>query len=155
MNKELSLMKRKPRHRSSLAVLKQLATENVYLNLNRQRDDVMGLLDLGNVGLKISDIFSQRFGSDREQGEDTFAAEAAGKLGSPSFRGWSAGEKLAWRRWSPLVALLKDLDRWPATDRDALVQLIRGKGGRQELDYLRRFNEHGRLRKAVVKLAES
>ncbi len=154
MGRELSTMKRRPRHRSSLAVLRQLATENVYLNLNGQRDDVVGVLDLANVGLKITDLFARRFGSDREQGERVLAVEAAEKLGVSGFRGWSAGQRLAWRRWSPVVALLNSLQRWPASDRDALVQLIRAKGSRQELDYLRRFDTLGRLRKAIVKLSE-
>jgi hypothetical protein len=153
MERELSLMKRRPEHRSSLAVLEQLAAENVYLNLGKQRDDVVGILDLANVGMRITDLYAKRFGSDRELGETTLADEAARRLGVSSFRGWSAGQKLAWRRWSPLVALLNDLDRWPDADREAMVQLIHAKGGRQEIDYLQRFNDHDRLRKAIRKLA--
>ncbi|MCG8450170.1 MAG: hypothetical protein MI725_11405 [Pirellulales bacterium] len=37
----------------------------------------------------------------------------------------------------------------------ALEQLIRAKGGRQELDYLHGFDALGRLRKAVVKMEEA
>ena len=153
MNQELATMKRRPRHRSSISVLKQLATTNVYLDLHEQRDDVVGMLDLANVGLKITELFARRFGSEREQGELILAAEAAEVLGVPSFRGWAAGEKLAWRRWSPLIALLKGLDRWPAHDRQTLVQLVRAKGGRQELDYLHTFDNLGCLRKALVRMA--
>ncbi|TWU21934.1 hypothetical protein [Bythopirellula polymerisocia] len=152
MEQEMSTMKRRPRHRSSLAVLKQLATENVFLDLNKRRDDVLGVLDLAKVGLKITDLFAKRFGWEREQGEKALAAEAASTLGVASFRGWSAGEKLAWQRWSPIVALLDDLQRWPTADQEALVQIIRAKGGRQELDYLRGFDGLVRLRKAVEKL---
>jgi len=125
----------------------------MYLALNSQRDDVVGELELANVGLKITDLFAGRFGADREQGEETLAAEAAARLGVKSLRGWSAGERLAWRRWAPLVALLEDLDRWPAADREALVRLIRAKGGRRELDYLRGFDGLGPLRSAVAALA--
>jgi len=154
MKRELASMKRRPRHRSSLAVLKQLSSENVYLNLNQERDDVLGELELDNVGLKITDLLARRFGSDREQGESVLAAEAAVRMGVADFHGWSANEKLAWRRWSPLVALLKDLESWPVSDRKALVRLVRAKGGRQELDYLHGFDGLSRLRKAVVKIAK-
>ncbi|MDC0936591.1 hypothetical protein OAS39_09905 [Pirellulales bacterium] len=153
MDRELAAMKRRPRHRSSLAVLERLASENIYLNLNQQRDDVIGMLDLDYVGLKITDLLAKRFGSERELGERTLADEAASKLGADSFRGWSAGEKLAWRRWSPLLALLDHLERWPADDQKALAQLVRAKGGRRELDYLQGFDGLGRLRKAVAKMA--
>ena len=154
MQREMSAMQRRPQHRSSLAVLKQLATENLYLALNDERDDVMGELDLANVGLKITDLFANRFGSAREQGEKTLAAEAAAQLGVANFDGWSEGERLAWRRWSPLVALLNDLDDWPAADQEALVRLIRAKGGSQELDFLLGFDGLEALRKAVAKMAE-
>ncbi|NIM08978.1 MAG: hypothetical protein GTO53_07485 [Planctomycetales bacterium] len=153
MKRELSRMKRRPRHRSSLAVLKQLASENVYLNLNQDRDDVLGVLELDQVGLKITDLLAGRFGADREQGEKVLSAEAAERLGGADFQDWSAGEKLAWRRWAPLVALLDDVLRWPVNDRKAVVQLIRAKGARQELDYLHRFDGLPRLRQAVWKIA--
>jgi hypothetical protein len=152
MERELATMTRRRGHRSSRTVLKQLATENVYLNLGEPRNDVLGELELANLGLKIVDLFARRFGSDREQGENTLAVEAASRLGVSRFRGWSAGEKLAWQRWSPLIILLEDLERWPTADQEALVRLVRAKGARQELDYLHGFDGHERLRDAVVKL---
>ncbi len=152
MEQEVSAMQRRSRHRSSRAVLKRLATENVYLPLIKQRDDVVGMLNLANVGLKITDLYAHRFGADRELGERTLAAEAASRLGVNGFEGWSAGEKLAWRRWSPLVTLLNKVDRWPALDQEALVRLIRAKGSRHELDYLRGFDGLRRLREAIVSM---
>jgi hypothetical protein len=153
MNQELSKIKRKPRHRSSIAVLKQLAAENVYLNLNQQRDDVLGILDLSNVGLKIVDLFARRFGAEREQGAATLAKEAAERLQVPNLKDWSRAEKQAWRHWAPVVALLKSVERWPAADRQALVETIRAKGGRRELEYLHRFDKHQRLRAALEALS--
>ena len=64
-----------------------------------------------------------------------------------------AAERLAWRRWAPLVALLKSVERWPLADRRALVQVIRAKGGRRELEYLQRFDEHRRLRAGVAEVS--
>ncbi len=154
MQHELAAMKRQPRHRSSLAVLKQLSSENLYLDLNPPREDVMGMLDFAEVGLQITDLFADRFGAGREEGEKTLAAEAADRLPVDSFQGWTAHEKLAWRRWSPLVALLGDVDHWPSADQEALVRLIRAKGGRQELDYLHGFDGLGRLRTAILKLSQ-
>ncbi len=101
MNQELAKIKKRPRHRSPLSVLKQLASENVYLSLTHQRDDVLGMLDLAQVGLKIVDLFSSRFGSEREEGAATLAAEAAERLQVKSFRDWSRSEKVAWGRWVP------------------------------------------------------
>lgn len=152
MEQELKRMQRQPKHRSSLATLKQLVTENVYLSLDQQRDDVMGILELPNVGLHLTDLLAQRYGSDREQGETELAKEAAQKLRVKSFQGWSSNEKRAWHRWAPLVALIDDLDVWSRAEQESLVHLIRHKGSRQEIAYLHAFDAHPRLRKAIVKL---
>ncbi len=134
-------------------MLKQLCTENVYLNLDELRDDVLGMLEFPSLGMKITRLMADRFGADREEGLEVLAAEAAQRLDVSGRETWSAGEQLAWNRWSPLVALLPQLEGWPATDRQALVKLIRAKGGPRELDYLRQFDAHGRLRRAVQALA--
>ena len=52
MNEELVRMKEDPKHRSSLATLKVLASENLYFHLGKERDDAIGLLELPNVGLR-------------------------------------------------------------------------------------------------------
>ncbi len=52
-----------------------------------------------------------------------------------------------------VVALLSLVERWPADDRHELVQIIRAKGGRSELEYLRRFDGHRRLRSALQALS--
>jgi hypothetical protein len=74
-------------------------------------------------------------------------------LGLRSHEGFSAGERLAWERWSPLVLILPGVDRWSTADRRALVRVVRAKGGRRESDFLRRFDRHPRLGKALLQLA--
>jgi hypothetical protein len=154
MRRELARMKRNPRHRSSLATLKILAGENVYLHCEPARDDVIGVLSLANVGLAIVDGLARRFGSEREHGEQILAREAAERLGLASLRDLSASERQAWHRWSPLVAVLPGLDRWSAPERHALARVLIAKGGRRESDYVRAFDAHPRLRAAVRRLAE-
>jgi hypothetical protein len=127
----------------------------VFLHAAAPRRDVLGQLSLGNVGLHISHLLAARFGAERERGIHACAREAARLLGVASFAGWSAGERLAWERWSPLVLAIDDAERWPAADRRALVGVIRAKGGRRESDFVRRFDRHRRLRRAVLQLAAS
>lgn len=153
MNRELARIQQRPKHRTSPTVLRQLASDNLYLSLGAARDDVLGELNLANIGYRIVDLLAGRFGSDREHGLDVLSCEAAGRLPVSGFQNLSDGERLAWRRWSPIVALLPKLERWPDRDRESLVDLIRGKGGRHELDYVRRINESGRLRTALLRLA--
>ena len=153
MRAELTKMRADRRHRSSVATLRKLADHNVYCHLRRERDDVIGELRLSRVGLHVTDFLAQRFGSDRERGERVCAQEAAQRFGVRSRARWTAGERLAWRRWSPLLLLLRGAERWKAAERRAAVQVVRAKGGRRESDFVLRFDRHRKLRRAVVRLA--
>jgi hypothetical protein len=142
-----------PRKRSSGATLHKLSAEYVFLHAAAPRQDVLGQLSLGNIGLQISRLLARRFGAERERGMRACAREAAQLVGQRSFDGWSAGERLAWERWSPLLLALDGVERWPAGDRRALVQVVKAKGGRRESDFVRLFDGHRRLRRAVFTLA--
>ncbi len=151
---EMARVKLDPKHRTSRAVLKKIAQHNVYWSPARQRDDVIGLLELSAVGLAITDSIAARFGADRERAERVLADEAAKALGVRDWKRWSAAEQLWWRRWAPLVALL-DVQRWSAAERRALAAVIRAKGGQRESDFVARFDAHRKLRAGVVALAHA
>jgi len=155
MERELGRMARSRRHRSTIATLRRLAAANLFLDLGRPRSDVLGLLPLANVGLRVTQLLAERYGARREEAERECSREAARLLGAKPGSGWSAGERLAWRRWAPLVAILPGVGAWAADERRALVEVIRAKGGPFEADYVRRFDCHPRLRLAVRRLAES
>jgi hypothetical protein len=153
MRAELDRMRRNPAHRSTVPTLETLSRENVYLHCEPKRDDVIGLLALDNVGLAIVDLLARRFGSDRERGERVLAEEAAERLGLSSMKDLTPGQRLAWRRWAPLVAVLPGLGRWSRGERRALARVMIAKGGQRESDYVRAFDAHARLRAAVCRLA--
>ena len=154
MRRELASMKRSPGRRSSLGTLHRLARANLYLSLGRERDDVIGRLELPNLGFRVSAAIAARFGSDREAAEGACEREAAVLLGVRTFTGWSRSERHAWRRWSPLLLMLPGIGRWGAAERRALVEVVRSKGGRRESEFVRRFDAHRRLRAAIRKLTE-
>jgi hypothetical protein len=151
---ELDKMKKNPRHRSSISTLNKLASENMYLYMKRPRKDVLGLISMGEIGLKLTRTLAERFGSDREAGIKTLSREAARLLGVRSFRSFTAGERLAWERWCPLIMSITNLGKWGKTDKKALVQIIRAKGGQRESRFVELFDRHRRLRQAILKLSE-
>lgn len=155
MDRELGRMAKRPGHRSTPATLKALAAENMYWYSGRPRDDVIGILPLHRVGLAITDYLATRFGSDRERGEQVCAGEAARLCGAREWKRWPAAERLWWTRWSPLVLVLPDLEKWAQADRAALVKVIRAKGGRRETDFVRLFAAHRPLRRSLLKLVAS
>ncbi len=154
MRQEERRIKATRTHRSSATTLKKLASDNLYLYSNVRRNDVIGMLPLANVGLRITDYVAERFGFDRRAAEKTCAAEAARLLGAQVTRRTPTGERLAWKRWGPLVLILPGIERWPKADRRALAAVIRSKGDPRESEYLLRFDRHHRLRRAIQRLTE-
>ena len=153
MHRELRRMRKNPRYRSSISNLARLARVNVYYQRGKQREDVIGELPLAAVGLKITRYLARRFGADRHRAERICAHEAAKRLGMSSLADLGPGERLAWRRWSPLLLILPGIEHWSLPERKGLVDVVRAKGGQRESDFAVKFDSHRRLRSAVRKLA--
>lgn len=153
MARELRTMQKKPKYRTPIATLRQLAAHNVYWSAGRDRDDVIGIFALDRVGLAATDYLARRFGADRERGEWICADEAAELCGVRGWQKWDEGEALWWRRWSPLVLALPGVRSWNAAELAALVEVVRCKGGRRESDYVRLLDGHRKLRAALRRLA--
>jgi hypothetical protein len=155
MRSELQKMEARPGYRSSIKILERLAQENVYLHCGPRRDDVIGLLPLENVGLAAVSNLARRFGSDRKRAERVLSDEARERLGLATLRDLSPGQRLAFRRWAPLVSVLPGLGRFSSRQRRELGQVILAKGSRRESDYVRRFDAHTGLRAALCRLART
>lgn len=155
MQRELAAMRRRPQHRTSIATLRQLAEHNVYWSAGKPRQDVIGVFKLANVGIAATDLLAARFGADRERGEQACSGEAARLCAARDWRRWDAGERLCFRRWSPLLLALPGVAKWSAEDRTALAAVVRAKGGRRESDYVRLLDAHRPLRAALRRLAAS
>lgn len=151
---ELARIEADRSHRTSRGRLRQLAAVNLFYSLGRSRDDVLGRIAMGNAGIRISRYLAERFGSDREQGIRTCSEEAARLLGVRNYRQLPPDERTAWVRWSPLVLILPGIERWNPAERRALVAVVRAKGGRRESDFVRLFDGHARLRRAILELAK-
>ncbi len=151
MARELERLRRDPSHRSSRATLKKLVPHNVYLDLEKPREDVIGIFPLAKVGESITALLARRFGADRERATRELSLEAAQWLGTPPWKSLPAEERLACERWAPLVAVLAeiaDLKAWSAQERSALFEVMRAKGSRRESDFVARFDAHAKLRAA-------
>jgi hypothetical protein len=153
MRRELARMARASGHRSSAATLRRLAESSLILHLGRPRKDVMGIVSVADVGLRASRYLARRFGSDREAGARACVREAAARTGVRSLSGFTPGERLAWTRWAPILMMIPGVERWSPLSRRALVAVVRAKGGRRESDFVRLFDAHRPLRRAILRLA--
>ena len=155
MQRELARMARQPRHRSSAAVLRRLARENLYWSLCEPRRDVIGELPLPSAGVAVTKRIAERFAGERTRAAEVCEREAAARLGVRSFAGWSGDERHAWSRWAPLVTLLPGVARWSAAERAAAADVIRAKGGPREDAFVRAFDAHPKLGASLASLLRS
>ena len=147
MRKELARMRADPSHRSSAATLRELAESHMLFDLDRSR--APGLPPVVELGLRIGDGFARARAS-RETVLADCVKSTLQLTGVRSLRGFTAGERLAWERWSPLVAFaLPGVSRWSLAERRALARVIRAKGGRDESDFIARFAAHPKLGRAL------
>jgi hypothetical protein len=140
-------------YRSSKSTLRELANYPVYFWLARKRRDVLPVVCTDSLSLGVLDYVSNRFGSQREDAVRHCSRQLADALGVDSTANWPADEQLMWHRLSPVIAAIADVQDWPETDRAALVDVIRAKGGVREKDYVTLFDAHKRLRRAVAAFA--
>jgi len=146
---EVAHMKARRGHRTTAATLKQLARWHLFFDLDRLRP--AGLPPIAAHGRRVGEFLARRADGDRERALDACARELGRLTGLHSQRGFTPGERLAWRRWSPLVLSIPGVTNWSALDRSALARVVRAKGGRRESDYLRLFAAHPRLARALLR----
>ena len=155
MERELARMRRDPAHRSSAATLERLARANVYYERGRRRAQVIGTFPFARIGAAVTDYLAERFGADRERGQGICADEVAPLVGLGGWRRLPRHERRAVEWWGPLLRLLPGLEGWGRRDRLALGRVVRAKGGRRESDYVRLFDGHPRLSRALARLART
>jgi len=147
MRQELARMRADSAHRSQAATLRALAESHMVFDLDRARRP--GLPPLAELGLRVGDGIA-RAGSARERVLAQCIKTSMKLTGVRSLRGFSAGERLAWERWSPLVVFaLPGVSRWSPAERRALARVIRAKGGRDESEFIARFAAHPKLQRAL------
>ena len=148
MRVELARMRANRSHRSSAATLRVLAESHMLFDLDRARTP--GLPPIAELGLRVGDGLAAKGDGKRERLLAQCSRETMQLTGVRSLRDFSADERLAWQRWSPLVVFcLKGVSHWSPAERRALAQVIRAKGGRDERNFLARFAAHPKLERAL------
>jgi hypothetical protein len=122
LREELAKMRKNPAHRSSAATLRQLADGHMLFEFEPGRTPT--LPPLRRIGLRVAEVLAARAGTDGDRGRALAAcvAEALQLTGVRSLRGSTPDERLAWRRWSPLLLAIPGVSRWSVAERRALAK---------------------------------
>jgi hypothetical protein len=149
---ELAKRAKDPGYRSSRRTLLQLCTAHVFWPEDRNRHTFV--TSQAAIGFSLARKLSADTGADREAAVRACLRRIAARLGVRRLAGWTTGERLWWRRLAPLIDTIPRLDRWTAADRRAVVRVIRAKGGRSEIDYVRLLDAHPRLSRAWLAIGQ-
>ena len=148
LRRELARRRADPDQRSIAATLRALAESHLLFDFDRSRSPV--LPPVAELGWRICDSLAALAAGERERVLAECSRETMRLTGVHSLRGFSAGERLAWQRWSPLVVFaLPGVSRWSQAERRALARVIRAKGGRDENEFIARFAAHPKLERAL------
>jgi hypothetical protein len=142
-------------YRSPLPVLEQLARSELYLSLAGPGPHHERRVTSSGLATLVTADIARRFHGDRRAAARAASARVAAALGLSRWTEWSPDERRSFEQLALVIALIPDLDRWPAIDRRRLTEVLRAKGGPNEAQYVRLLDRHQRLRRRLEALLAS
>jgi hypothetical protein len=131
--------------RSPLALLKQLASCDMHLQLpGGGKKVVFEERWLSTLALGAAELIARQ-GLHHHHAVSAIARDIAARLNIRNTGSWSAGEREQLRRLAPVFGLIPELDRWSPGEKRALVAIIRAKAAPSERHYARLMARHSRL----------
>ncbi len=140
-----------PSHRSRPRTLERLVTRNVLYEADPARAGDWDRFHVRNIGLAVQRRMRSRYGGDADRAQAESSKRVSKALGVPLDRS-KAGERTALVKLALVLDRIPDLARWSRSERDAIVEIVRSKAGREEIRYLRLLQRHPRLRSAMIRL---
>ncbi|MEN8152052.1 MAG: hypothetical protein ABFS86_19710 [Planctomycetota bacterium] len=148
---EEARMRKDRKHRSSAATLRGLTVENLVLHLGAPRDDLVGVFPWTNVGHAATNKIAE-YGGPGPAGRRRVERAAADQLGVGGFDGWSKEDRRGFATWAPVVLAMPETRRWAAGTKGSLVDVLRSKGARREVDFIRAAAGHRPFHRALMRL---
>lgn len=140
-------------YRSPRPVLRRLVRGELALRLPGASLHPERRIRASQLATLVTRDIGMRFAGDRARAIRETTGRLARSLGVPGWRRWQPAARAAFERWALVLALIPDLPRWPAADRQRLAQMIRAKGDGGEAPYVRAMHGLPRLRHALEALA--
>jgi hypothetical protein len=136
-------------YRSPRRVLRRLVTRNLLYEADPARAGEWDRFHVRNIGLAVQRRMRVRYGGDPERARRQASSRVARLLGG------RLSESEAFPELALVLDLVTDPPRWNRGERDALVEIVGAKAGREEIRYLRLLQRHERLRRALIRLGSA
>src|SRR5579864_5410469 len=140
-----------PKHRTSASTLRRLAAEHVFYEIPGQAPHRWDSFSVRNLGFALSRYMAAAFNGSAARFRAAARAALMGWLDvNPT--SWSFEQQAAFDTFSLVAALMPEIANWSSGERRELVEIIRAKASDNEAVYLRRMQQHFRLRQEMLRL---
>jgi hypothetical protein len=148
---EYQRMRNTSGYRPPLPVMRRITRSDIELRSSSSAP-VPAPCDPADLSLAVSAWIAKRFHGNRRK-----AVAAATRIATQALRvgetsGWPEAERAAFQSYCLILCRIRDLARWPATDKARAVAVARAKGG-NEFRYYDLLQRHARLQAALRELA--
>lgn len=140
-----------PKYKSPPRTLRRLAEGHVFYELSSAEPGAWDQFSTRNIGLRVNQKMALEFGGDFRRFQISSAKSLAKILGIFA----SEDEPVPdanFQNFAMVLSLVPDLRSWSTLKKSGLLQIIRAKSGRNEMEYLRRLRTHPKLRRELLKL---
>jgi len=150
--REWEKLQRLPRNRTSRAILRRFAAGRIALSLDGDEHPDSAAPRLPAIGSAITEWIGRGCGGDREAAVRRAVQKVSRKLGPIGLEKLSDAQRRQCERMCLLAAILPDLADYSRKERQALLDLLRAKGGRLERMYALRLRDRDRLKRSLDKV---
>lgn len=139
-------------YRTPRATLRRLAEAEMFLAVTVGHPPPGRRLRARQLAALVTEHLALNFDGDRNAASRWASARVVRALGVTGHSRWPAGQRRSFDQLSLLVGLIPDLEEWGTSDKSRLVRVLRAKGGRRQLSYVRLLDGHRRLRESLAAL---
>jgi hypothetical protein len=148
---EYARVQNRKEYRSPLTILRRLAKCDMHLALPGARQaELFEESWIESCSLLATREIAGTGELSRKKALQIIARRMMKDLGLRSIRNWSRTEQETFVHFCPVVAAA-DPGKWTSREKKTLIELMRAKGGRSEVNYARRLQAHEKLFLALKK----
>jgi hypothetical protein len=147
--REQARIARSASYRTPLGTLERLAGTELFLAASTRHPAADRRITARELAGLVTDHVARTFAGDRDAAGEWARARIVRALGVAGHTRWSPDERRSLDQLSLLAALVPDLEAWGASDKSRLARLLRAKGGRSEVPYVRLLDGHRRFRASL------
>jgi len=141
----------RPSYRTSARILRKLAEGPMIFELDQVRTGEWDRFQLREIGFAVQRLMASRFKGDAGRMRNDSVMAIARMLTLPTSSLPEYKSRIL-SDFAVVLALIPGLDGWNDSEKTMLSEVIRAKGGVDEVRYLKLMQRHARLRQEIIRL---